>query len=415
MPASETLTSLLLQRKPDSGAAAVAGMKIAPCGIKSSATDPLSGAAVNLSSKISLWVSAIVVAILAVGNWVIWEKLGTWELQRTHILLDVWTVVGLVFAIYFVVRRLTAPLADLTQLATQLGTGQLGRRINSHGRDEIGQLARALDGMSRSLGEARQNLEHEVAIRTDELKTSQAQLLQAARMAAVGELAAGVAHEINNPAGIILLRTAELSRNLADTQTEALEDIGVIQRQIDKIRQIVTALLTFSRRAESVGEMTNLDLNQVVLRTAQLMDGFLRSRNVEVELALAPQLPLVRAEGARIEQVLLNLVNNAVDAMPDGGRLTFGSASEGDRVELFVADTGAGIDAQQLDRVFDPFYTTKDPGQGTGLGLTISFAIVEQHGGAIEASSIPGEGSRFTLQLPTAATGGQSSEAPDVE
>ena len=191
--------------------------------------------------------------------------------------------------------------------------------------------------------------------------------------------------------------------------------MDVIQRQVDKIRHIVTALLTFSQRAESVGEMAILDLNQVVLRTSQLMDGLLRSRHVDVELALAPDLPLVRAEGARIEQVLLNLVNNAVDAMPDGGRITFGSSCEGSRVDVYVADTGEGIDEQQLDRVFDPFYTTKDPGEGTGLGLTVSFAIIEQHGGAIEASSIPGEGSRFTLQLPAASAGGLPSEAPDVE
>ncbi|MDA0337621.1 MAG: ATP-binding protein [bacterium] len=390
-------------------------MKIAPCGIKSFATDPLSGAAVNLSSKISLWVSAAVLVILGVGNWVIWDQLGTPELQRTHVLLDVWTMVGLVFTIYLVVHRLTRPLTELTRLATQLGAGQLQRRVNSDGRDEIGQLARALDGMSRSLGAARQDLEREVAMRTDELKTSQAQLLQAARMAAVGELAAGVAHEINNPAGIILLRTAELSQNLAPTETEAREDLHVIQRQVDKIRHIVTALLTFSRRAESAGEMTVLDVNQVVLRTAQLMDGFLRSRHVEVELALAPDLPRVRAEGARIEQVLLNLVNNAVDAMPTGGRITFGSAYVNNRVTVFVADTGIGMDEARIDRVFDPFYTTKNPGEGTGLGLTISFAIIEQHGGAIEASSVPGEGSRFTLQLPAAPEGGLPPEAPDVE
>lgn len=402
---SETLRS-------HSGAGpASAGMKIATGGIKSSAA-LFAGAAVNLSTKISLWVCAVVLAILTVGNWLIWERLGSWELQRTHVLLDVWTMLGLAFAIYFVVRRLTRPLVELTRHASQLGAGQLERRVNSDERDEIGQLARALDAMSRSLGGARQNLEHEVAVRTDELRTSQTQLLQAARMAAVGELAAGVAHEINNPAGIILLRAGQLSQSLATAGPEVVEDLDVIQRQVDKIRQIVTALLTFSRRTETVGQMVVLDLNDVVLRTAKLMESLLRSRQVTVELSLAPDLPPVRAEGSRIEQVLLNLVNNAVDAMPEGGRVTFGSAMDGDRVSVFVADSGVGLSTEQLDRVFDPFYTTKDPGEGTGLGLTVSFAIVEQHGGVIEASSVPGEGSRFTLKLP-AARGGQ--EVPDVE
>ncbi|MBQ36211.1 MAG: hypothetical protein CME04_07460 [Gemmatimonadaceae bacterium] len=373
--------------------------------------------AVNLSLKISLGVCGVVLTILAVGNWILWDKLGSWELRRDHLLLDLWTMVGVAFAGYFVVRRLTRPLMELTELAAQLGAGQLERRIRSDESDEIGQLSRALDDMSRSLQSARGDLEEQVAIRTEELRKSQVQLLQAARMAAVGELAAGVAHEINNPAGIILMRAGQLVQSLTDATPEAAEDLDAIQRQVDKIQRIVTALLTFSRRAESAGEMTVLDVNQVVLRTAQLMDGLLRSRHVEIERSLAADLPPVRAEGARIEQVLLNLVNNAIDAMPEGGRITFGSACQGDRVAIYVADTGSGIDQEHLDRVFDPFYTTKDPGQGTGLGLTISFAIVEQHGGAIEASSDPGKGSRFTLLLPAVKNShnGRIPEAPDVE
>jgi two-component system NtrC family sensor kinase len=328
---------------------------------------------------------------------------------------------GVAFSVYFVVRHLTKPLLELTELAAQLGAGHLERRVNSDDRDEIGQLSRALDGMSRSLQEARQNLEAQVESRTEDLWKSQVQLLQAGRMAAVGELAAGVAHEINNPAGIILMRTDQLSQTLADAAPEVGEDLTVIQRQIDKIRQIVTALLTFSRRTESMGEMTILDLNQVVLHTAESMDGLLRSRQIEVRRDLAAGLPPVRAEGARIEQVLLNLINNAVDAMPEGGCMTFGSAQKGDRVAVYVADTGVGIDGDHLNRVFDPFYTTKDPGEGTGLGLSVSFAIIEQHGGAIEASSDPGRGSRFTLLLPAAeiggpvTSGGPTPETSDVE
>ena len=355
----------------------------------------------SLGSKISVAVSLIVIFILAIGTWLIWDKLDSWELQRAHLLVAAWTMFGVGGAVYFAVRHLTQPLSELTELATQLGEGHLERRFRVETHDEIGRLGRALDGMARSLEAARDNLESEVAARTEELRRSQKQLQQAARMAAVGELAAGVAHEINNPAGTILMRAGQLSQSLADAPTEIREDLAVIQRQVDKIGLIVAGLLSFSRRTESSGELISLDINEVVQRTAHLMEGMLRSRKVEVELGLADHLPRVSADGARIEQVLLNLVNNAVDAMPEGGRLTFGSRVAADgSVQVTIADTGVGIAPEHLGRVFDPFFTTKDPGQGTGLGLSVSYAIVEQHGGSIEVASDAGRGTCFTLSLP---------------
>lgn len=379
-----------------------------------SSIDALAGAALNLNTKISLCICGVVFVILTVGHGLIWDTLGTWDQRRNHLLVGVWTMGGVAVAVYFVVRSLTMPLKNLTHLAARLGAGHLEQRAHNDDGDEIGQLARALDGMSSSLLAARQNLEFEVESRTEELRSSQAQLLQAARLAAVGELAAGVAHEINNPAGIILMRAGQLAETLSATDPEVIEDLNAIERQIDKIQKIVAALLTFSRRTEPGGEMVTLDLNAVVLRTAQLMDGLFRSRNVDVELALTQDSLQVRAEGARIEQVLLNLVNNAIDAMPDGGRLTFGTRLMEDKAVVFVADSGSGIPKEHLDRVFDPFFTTKDPGQGTGLGLSISFAIVEQHGGVIEADSKPGEGSRFTLLLPVAPQDDPLVEMQDV-
>ncbi len=359
----------------------------------------------NLSSKISISVSMIVLAILVVGNWLIWDRLGGWELQRAHLLLAAWTMGGVVFAVYFAVRHITRPLRDLTDLAQALGEGHLDRRLQIESDDEIGRLADAFDHMATSLSAAQNSLGKKVEDRTKELERSQRQLQQAARLAAVGELAAGVAHGVNNPASIILMRAGQLSESEAIRQgsPELEEDLGVIRRQVEKISGIVSGLLTFSRQSSTGGIKSPLDVNELVQRSAGLMVEVFESRGVAVALELTDSLPAVVADAPRVEQVLLNLVNNAVDAMPGGGRLTFGSGrGEGGfegYVAIFVEDTGNGMDAQQLERVFDPFFTTKEPDQGTGLGLSVSYGIAQDHDGYLVATSEPGEGSRFTLYL----------------
>jgi len=347
----------------------------------------------------------IVLAILVVGNWLIWDRLGGWELQRAHLLLAAWTMGGVVFAVYFAVRHITRPLRDLTDLAQALGEGHLDRRLQIESDDEIGRLADAFDHMATSLSAAQNSLGKKVEDRTKELERSQRQLQQAARLAAVGELAAGVAHGVNNPASIILMRAGQLSESEAIRQgsPELEEDLGVIRRQVEKISGIVSGLLTFSRQSSTGGIKSPLDVNELVQRSAGLMVEVFESRGVAVALELTDSLPAVVADAPRVEQVLLNLVNNAVDAMPGGGRLTFGSGrGEGGfegYVAIFVEDTGNGMDAQQLERVFDPFFTTKEPDQGTGLGLSVSYGIAQDHDGYLVATSEPGEGSRFTLYL----------------
>ncbi|MDP7634985.1 MAG: ATP-binding protein [Candidatus Latescibacteria bacterium] len=359
----------------------------------------------NLSSKISVSVSMIVLAILVVGNWLIWDRLGGWELQRAHLLLAAWTMGGVAFAVYFAVRHITRPLRDLTDLAQALGEGHLDRRLQIESDDEIGRLADAFDHMATSLSAAQNSLGKKVEDRTKELERSQRQLQQAARLAAVGELAAGVAHGVNNPASIILMRAGQLSESEAIRQgsPELEEDLGVIRRQVEKISGIVSGLLTFSRQSSTGGIKSPLDVNELVQRSAGLMVEVFESRGVAVALELTDSLPAVVADAPRVEQVLLNLVNNAVDAMPGGGRLTFGSGrGEGEfegYVAIFVEDTGNGMHAQQLERVFDPFFTTKEPDQGTGLGLSVSYGIAQDHDGYLVATSEPGEGSRFTLYL----------------
>ena len=361
---------------------------------------------VTLRAKITLAVSLIVLTILSVGALLIWDKLGTWELQRSYLLLGMWTMGGVAFSVYFAIRYLTQPLSDLTSMAQQLGEGRLDRRMHIESDGEIGQLSLAFDNMADSLQAAQETLEQKVAERTEALEHSQQQLLQAAKLASIGELAGGVAHEINNPASIMLMRIAQLEEELGalNVSEEATEDVAVIGRQVEKISRIVSGLLTFSRR--STTELRPLDVNDVVRRTVHLMEDLVKSRGIELELDLAGALPRTRGDSSQIEQVLLNLVNNALDAMPRGGRITFitrvsgGDENRGPAVKLSVVDTGTGIAPEHLDRIFDPFFTTKEPGEGTGLGLSVSYGIAEQHGGVLEASSAPDVGTRFDLRLP---------------
>ncbi len=369
----------------------------------------------SLGTKITLASLVILAVMLSLGTLLIWQKVGvlSWvsrepiraDLVRTFLLVGTWTVLGAAGAVYFAVRRLTRSLENLTGMAQRLGEGHLDQRLEVRSNDEIGRLAATFNQMAASLQSYQDTLEQKVEERTRELAHSQQQLLQAAKLASVGELAGGVAHEINNPAGIILMRAARLAQEVGRgrSSAEAQEDLSAIQRQVEKISRIVAALLAFSRQSKP--ELRPVDLNELVRRTVSLLEDLIRNRGIDLLLDLAPALPQVQADGSRIEQVLLNLTNNALDAMPQGGRLSFRTAPVGrpqddPAVAVAVSDTGTGISAEDLSRIFDPFFTTKEVGQGTGLGLSVSYGIIEEHGGTIQVDSQPGVGSCFTLLLP---------------
>jgi two-component system NtrC family sensor kinase len=366
-------------------------------------------AAVRLGPKITLVTVLLLAANLLLDLWLLWDKINARSgpednLSAAFLAVGIWTILSTSYAVYFAVRRLTRPLGELSAMAHKLGEGRLAERIHFQTRDEIGELAGTFNQMAASLQSYQDTLEQKVEERTRELKHSQRQLLQASKLASVGELAGGVAHQINNPAGIILMRASRLAQEVGQHRLsdEAREDVQVIQRQVEKIHSIVSALVKFSRQMPT--ELRPTDLNTVVRRAVALVEDLARNRGVKVVLDLQ-ELPQVAADGAQLEQVLINLVNNALDAMPDGGELTFathrGSKAGGqERVALAVADTGSGIPPEHLPRLFDPFFTTKEVGKGTGLGLAISYGIVQEHGGTIEVESESGKGSRFTLCLP---------------
>lgn len=237
-----------------------------------------------------------------------------------------------------------------------------------------------------------------------ERKRLEAQLLQSSKLASLGELVGGIAHEVNNPTGIIVMRSAVLMRE-AEAQglpEDMVDDIAVIRRQSDKLARIASGLLAFSRQTPFAPRPT--DVNRTVSNAMGLVENVLRSLNIACRADFDDGLPLVLLDATRIEQVLLNLFNNAMDAMSGGGELRVKTATEkeGTWVRISVEDTGEGIAKEHLDRLFDPFFTTKEVGKGTGLGLSISYGIVKDHKGRLEAESTPGEGAVFHVVLPVA-------------
>jgi len=230
-----------------------------------------------------------------------------------------------------------------------------------------------------------------------ELKQTQAQLVQSTKLAAIGELAANIAHEINNPLTTVLGFASFIAERLP-TEDPMREELGLIQEEASRARDIVRDLLQFSRQRDFRPEPTDVNtvLEQVVAMVRR--QGALNTLGVTEEYA--PDLPMVEMDVPRIKQVFLNIINNAVFAMKAGGTLTIRTAAAGDSVRIAFADTGPGIPADILGRIFDPFFTTKPEVSGTGLGLSVSLGIVQSHGGTIEVASEVGRGSTFTVTLP---------------
>lgn len=248
---------------------------------------------------------------------------------------------------------------------------------------------------------------HETQQREDELRTKQQQLIQAAKLASIGELASGVAHELNNPLNNIGLFAGNLLDSFKYGQghrarNSVIEDLEMIQREVRKAAEIINHLRTFSRSAGSVKRPVHI---HAIIHTAlRLMQEQLRLSDITVCLQLTGESPTVLGNEIQLEQVFINLLTNARDAMKEmaNRRLVIASHTQGGDVTIVVEDTGGGIAPENLPRIFDPFFTTKEPGHGTGLGLSISYGIITEHQGTIAVESQLNKGTRFVIQLPLA-------------
>ncbi len=235
----------------------------------------------------------------------------------------------------------------------------------------------------------------------EELRQTQAQLVQSAKLAAIGELAANVAHEINNPMTSIL-GYATLMLDEGVDATTVTEYLKTIQSEAMRIRETVRALLDFSRQRDFTTE--HVDISQAIKDTLALVRRHATLSNIAVAEKYDPNLPLIEVDVPQCKQVFLNLITNALDAMPHGGTLTVRTSRDGDFVRIDFADTGGGIPEANLARIFDPFFTTKPAVKGTGLGLSVSLGIVQSHGGTIDVTSEMGKGSVFSVKLPIPTT-----------
>jgi len=313
----------------------------------------------------------------------------------------------------FVWRVVHIPVKKLKVGTERLSGGELGYQLDIQSDDEVGELARSFNQMSRQLREAReeadawsQGLEDRVDEKTRELKLAHQQVMQAEKMASIGKLAATVAHEINNPLSGILTYAKLLRKWLdrpewdAQRRDEARSSLELIESESRRCGEIVRNLLTFSRSAPM--NLQWASLNEVVDRCLRLVQHQIDLNNVQLQAELAEELPQVQCDPGQIEQLLLALVMNAIEAMPRGGNLWVRSRMVPalGAVQLEVQDDGVGISQDLLPNLFEPFFTTKERGHGVGLGLAISKGIVERHRGRIDVESRPGQGTKFTVTLP---------------
>ncbi len=226
-------------------------------------------------------------------------------------------------------------------------------------------------------------------------------LVQADKLSSIGLLAAGVAHEVNTPLAVISTYAQMLAKQVSgdDQKSKLLEKIA---KQTFRASEIVNSLLNFSRTSPT--DFIDLDLNRVIRETATLVEHQFEKTGVATVMTLAEQLPSVRGNSGKLQQVFLNLFINARDAMPSGGTLSIRTWTEAGFAHVEIADTGQGIPSEYLSRIYDPFFTTKAPKKGTGLGLAITYGIVQEHGGVIEVESTVNSGTRFRLEFPSAST-----------
>ena len=331
--------------------------------------------------------------------------------QRRALLLAILVVSAGVLGLSFLLaRRTTAGIARIDSAARALGSGELSVRLPVEGRDEIAAVSTTFNAMADELSRSRARLERwneelqaEVEARTRELREAQAQLVEAQKLAAIGQLGAGVAHEINNPLTGILGNAQLLleSSKLGDASRETLERIEALAR---RCRDITQNLLRFSeQRAEA--DLQDSDLNKVVQDAIGLVESQVTGAGIGLELDLARPAPRARADAGQIAQVVLNLVQNARTACLErpGAAIRIRTRQQAGKAEISVEDDGKGISPENLPRIFEPFFTTKDQWSNVGLGLSVSYRIVEEHGGHIGVESTPGKGSTFVVSLPLAA------------
>lgn len=307
---------------------------------------------------------------------------------------------------YMLANNLARPILKLRNLSQAVAEGDLNQRINLHREDEIGELADAFDTMTVKLKDRTEEAarlytvteqrNRELVEINEKLEQTQLQLIQSEKLASIGQLTAGIVHDVKNPFAVIMGMAEVLSEdeNLDETTRHSLR---VMRESAVKGNKIVSDLLKFARQQKP--EMHYADMRETIEASVRLTAYLTRPFNLVKEL---PETPVMMSfDSQQIEQVLINMIHNAIQAMQKHGKLRIALEPHGDEAHLIIQDSGCGIAPEHLRRIFDPFFTTKPEGQGTGLGLSTSYGIIKNHGGRIDVESEVGTGTTFTIVIPT--------------
>jgi len=317
-----------------------------------------------------------------------------------YVLLAMGPLLSLGLATIFI-RGVTTPVNRLLEATRSLKSGNLDHRVEGL-KDEFGELATSFNDMSDSIKEQMRRMreaEQTLEKANQELKLAQEQMVRAETMAALGTLSSGISHELSTPLSVILNMTQLMKQEVKDAPA-LLKDMEVVEYEANQAIKVTRCLLGFARSSKSRKEL--VDLNRVLEDLFKILEFQPAAKSVKMKKRQAPDLDLIYANSGQIRQVFLNIILNAIQAMPNGGTLEISTgkwmaeATEG--VEITFADTGAGIRKGDLADIFQPFFTTKE--EGTGLGLAISYGIVKEHNGKIEVESEVGQGTTFRIFLP---------------
>jgi signal transduction histidine kinase len=314
----------------------------------------------------------------------------TFEAWRKYLVFSVISaLVPNLILVLLIVRTISRPLQRITLAAVQVTEGEYGTEVDlRNSNDEIGLLAQSFNEMSRKMSSD-----------IEQMQKLNEQLTRTEKLAAMGTLAAGVAHEVNNPLASIssLIQMMQAKENLDD---ETMEKLKLISEQIRRITQVTRDMMDFARVRPAA--KSAVDIN-VLIETSLRLASFDKSfQKLKLKKDLADDLPKVFADGDQLQQVFLNLLLNARDAMPDGGDLRIKTANSTTELQIEITDNGTGIDDANRKKIFDPFFTTKQAGKGTGLGLAVCYGIVTAHGGRIEVLENNPNGTSFLISLPAA-------------
>ncbi len=327
------------------------------------------------------------------------------RVMLTFTLLASLCVLFLLIILYFSTTRIIKPLQRMVIATHQIADGDLNHKVEIQSQDEIGELASAFNQMTERLKAANKELvdwgttlEKKVEERTRELVQMQARLVQSEKLASLGKLAAGIAHEINNPLGGVLIYTHLLLED-ADKDSSEYENLKKIVKETTRCKDIVKGLLEFSRPKEP--EMIPTDIHDALNRALAIFEPQSLFQNIKIEREFS-EVPRIIADSSQLQQVFTNIISNAAEAMAGSGLLTIRTSldKQTDRIRIEFTDTGHGIKPENMTRLFEPFFSTKEVGKGTGLGLAISYGIIQKHKGSIEVRSKIGKGSTFTVMLP---------------